>query len=1044
MTNGLSSWSIRHPISTIVLFLGLTLAGLLGFSGLRTNNLPDIDLPSVTVTVSQPGAAPSELETQATRIVEDALAGISNIDHISSTVSEGTSVTTVQFLISANIDRATNDVRNAVSSVQSKLPAAAEQPVVQRVDSTGNAILTFALDAPNKTIEAQSWLVNNDIAKTLLGVTGVSKIERAGGVDRAIRLRLDADRLMALGVTATKLSQALAGVNVDQPGGRMDVGGREQTVRTVGGATTLSQLADVAVSGTGSTAIRLRDLGRLDDSWSEARQRARFDGREVVAFSVYRTMGSSEVDVAKGVRRAVASMNASDAGLHLEEVTSSTGFVQDAYDASVETLWIGALLAIGIVWIFLRDWRATLVSAVALPLSLIPTFAVMDWYDISLNTITLLALSLVIGILVDDAIVEIENIVRHMRGSGRTAYQAAIEAADEIGLAVVATTATLIAVFLPVAFMAGIPGKIFAAFALATCVSVAFSLLVARMLTPLMAAYLVRADGHEEQQPVWLPAYLAVLRLALRHRAITVVLGLLFFTGSMGLATRLPVDFMAAADRGRSLASVTLPPGATLDQTDAVVLAMNKILRAYPEVTTVYATEGAQTQAGIGAANSAGEVNTATVTINLKPRGKRGRSQQQLEKLFTEGLRAIPGARIQFGADGQSGAKLTVTLVGDDPTALSRVVDQLQVEMRGVRGIMNPYSTASLAKPEIVITPKTDQAAERGVTTSAIADAVKIATVGDIDQSLPKFNLADRQLSIVVSLDEHARSDPAMLANLPVAGSSSTVPLGSVADIGFAAGPSEITRFDRRRSMAIEAAMDGITLGEAGTAISSLPTMRDLPAGVHEEKSGDSERLGETTHGFATAIVTGVVLMYFTLVLLFGGFIQPLTILVALPLSFGGALGLLYLCGYALSITALIGLLMLMGIAAKNSILLVDYALMALRDTGLPIQEALLDAARKRARPIIMTSLAMGGGMLPIALGYGTDAESRAPMAVAVIGGLASSTVLSLVYVPVVFSLMHGLQRRAGGLLARLFLENAPQALAPPLTAPAVMHDRAA
>jgi len=1017
--NGISSWSIRNPVPTTVLFVALTLAGLLGFAGLRTNDFPDIDLPAVTVTVGQPGAAPSELETQVTRIVEDAVAGVNDVDHITSTVDEGTSTTMVQFLISTNVDRATNDVRNAISSVQAKLPSAAEQPVIQRALSTGGAILTFVVEAPGKSPEELSWFVENDIAKRLLAVRGVAKVERAGGVDRAIRVRLDPNRLVALGLTAGRISQALASVNVDQPGGRMTIGAREQTVRTVGGAATLEAVADVNVALSDGVGVRLGDLGSVKDGGTEPRQRARLDGRSVVAFSVYRTIGSSEVDVTRNVRAVIAAMNG-NADARMEEVTSSTGFITQSYDASIEALWIGALLAIAVVWLFLRDLRATIVASVALPLSLIPTFAVMDWFDVSLNTITLLALSLVVGILVDDAIVEIENIVRHMRQSGKSAYLSAIEAADEIGLAVLATTMTLVAVFLPVAFMPGIPGKIFASFAIATCVSVLFSLLVARTLTPLLGAYFVKAGAAPEESSRAMTGYLWLLRKAMNHRWKTVVLGLLFLAGSMALASRLPTDFIVASDRGRSVVSVDLPPGATLEQTDAVVLEITKIFLRHAEVENVYAAEGTQTSAGMGNAGSAGEVRSAKVTANLKQRGLRKLSQQALEKLIAPELAAIPGARIQFGGDGQSGAKISVTLVGDDGPALASASGALQTQMRAVPGFVNPYSTSSLRKPEVIIAPDTAKAAELGVTTTAIAQAIDIATLGDNDENLPKFNLPDRQLSIIVSLDEAARNDPAELANLPILGTRSVVPLGAVADIRFGSGPNEISRFDRHRSATVEVEMEGLTLGQATAAVAALPIIQRLPEGVTEQKSGDGEHLQELLRGFVIAIGSGITLMFLTLVLLFNGFLQPLTILVALPLSIGGALGTLLLCGYSLSITALIGLLMLMGIAAKNSILLVEYAILAMRERGLSNLDALMDAAAKRARPIVMTSIAMCAGMAPVALGLGADAESRAPMAVAVIGGLISSTALSLIYVPVVFSLMDGLQVRLGRWLGRL------------------------
>jgi HAE1 family hydrophobic/amphiphilic exporter-1 len=1024
--NAISSWSIRNPVPTIVLFLSLTIAGLYGFTQLRINNQPDIDLPTVTVTVSQPGAAPSEMEVQVAQVIENAVASLEGVDDVSTSISEGSSTTTIEFMLDTDPETATNDVRNAVSSIQSDLPDGATEPVVTRVNATGNSVLTFTVDAPAMAPDELSWYIDNAVAKAMLGIDGVSKIERSGGVDRVVRVELDPDRLAALGISAGDISQTLARINVNQPGGRVNIGDREQSVRTIGSAITVEALADTRIPLSNGNEVRLSDLGEVVDNWEKPRQAAYLDGKEVVAFSVYRSIGSSEVDVVEKVRSAIGDMDAGNADVSFTEVTSSAGFVEESYDAALEALWLGALLAIGVVWLFLRDIRATLISAVAMPLSLIPTFAVMWAFDISLSNITLLALSLVVGILVDDAIVEIENIVRHMRQTGISAYQAAIEAADEIGLAVVATTATIVAVFVPVAFMPGIPGKFFFTFAVAVCVSVLFSLLVARMLTPLMGAYLMRAGGHDsEDTPAWVPTYLGLLRTALNHRWITLFAGIAFFAGSMMLTTQLPTEFMAAADRGRSMISVELAPGSTIEQTSAVVKEITERLEDDPAVASIFAAIGTAAESGGGPnrASSSSEVRKATVTVNLAPRNERNVSQQEFEAEATPELADIPGARIQFGADGFSGAKVSVTLVSDASEALQETSDALLEQMKSVPGLMNPTSTAANTKPELIIRPDNARASELGITPAEIAETVKIATIGDDDTALPKFNLGDRQISIVVTLPDGAIDDPAKLAVLPLTGSKGTVPLGAVADIDFDAGPNTISRVDRSRSATIEAELSGITLGEATEAIRALPAMQNLPDGVHELARGDAARMQELFSGFATAITAGILLMYLTLVLLFRSFVQPVTILVALPLSVGGALGFLLLTGNALGVSALIGLLMLMGIAAKNSILLVEYALVAEQERGMSRIEALLDAARKRARPIVMTSIAMGAGMLPIALGIGADAETRAPMAIAVIGGLLSSTVLSLVYVPVVYTFLDDIQRVLGRLLGKLLPE---------------------
>ncbi|WP_201838568.1 efflux RND transporter permease subunit [Microvirga zambiensis] len=1022
--NRISSWSIYNPIPTIVLFLVLTLAGLYGYGQLRINNMPDTDMPTVTVTARQTGASPTELQAQVTQVIENAVSALRDVEDVSSTVTEGSSVTTIEFELGTDLDRATSDVQSAVSSIRANLPAAVEAPTVTRVEATGNAILTYVIEAPGMSPDELSWYVDNDLVKQLLGVTGVSSIKGSGGVDRIIWVKLDPDRLASLGISATEISQTLANVNVNQPGGRVTLGGQEQSVRTLGSAPTVQALAETTITLNGGRQVRLADLGTVEDTWSTPRQRARFDGKEVVAFSVYRSVGSSEIHATAAVRRKVAAISAGRSDVAITEVTSSADFVEESYDAAVEALWLGALLAIGVVYVFLRDIRATLVSAVAMPLSLIPTFAVMAWFDLSLNTISLLALSLVVGILVDDAIVEIENIVRHMRQSGKSAYQAALEAADEIGLAVVATTATLVAVFLPVAFMPGMPGQIFMSFGIAVAVSVLFSLLVARMLTPLMGAYLVRAGGHDKGTSFWVPTYPWFLRKALRFRWLTLILGIVFFAVSIALATQLPTEFMPSTDRGRSMISVELPPGATLAETDAAVLRVTELLKGEPEVKSIFASIGTPSSSDMGPASgsSASEVRSATVTVSLVDRRDRSRSQQEFEAANAAKLATIPGARISFGAGGFSGSTVSVTLVSDNTMALNSASNQLLNEMATIPGLLNPTSSAATAKPELIVTPDLDRAAEIGVTPATIAKTVNVATLGDTSTNLAKFNLGDRQISIQVSLADGVVNDPEQLANLPVTGTRATVPLGSVARISFGAGPNTIERINRTQSATIEADLAGLTLGEVTQRIRVLPIMQNLPEGVAEMQRGDVERMQEMFSGFAVAIVSGILLMYFTLVLLFKSFVQPITILVALPLSVGGALGFLLLAGSSLGISTLIGILMLMGIAAKNSILLVEYALVAL-EQGSDRFSALLDGASKRARPIVMTSIAMGAGMLPIALGIGADAETRAPMAIAVIGGLVSSTLLSLIYVPVVFTFMDDLQRFLGRWLGRLLVE---------------------
>ncbi|WP_135466284.1 efflux RND transporter permease subunit [Crenalkalicoccus roseus] len=1019
----ISAWAIRNPVATTVLFLLLTVAGLFAFPQLRINNTPDLDLPAVVVTVAQPGAAPSELETEVTRRVENAVAGLGDVKRITSTVVDGMSVTAIEFMLGKNVDRATNDVRNKVAQIRSDLPAGIREPVVTRVEATGGAILTYSVAAPHLSDEALSWFVDDTVSKAMLSVPGVAQVNRVGGVDREIRVALRPDRLLALGVTANQVNEQLRALNVNLPGGRGTLGAGEQSIRTLGAAPTVEALRERPISLPGGRTARLADIAEVTDATAEVRTAARLDGRPVVAFEILRTVGSSEVRVAEGVERAVAALRAAHPGVEIRRVASTVDHVLAGYHGAIEALLVGAGLAVLVVWLFLRDWRATAIASLAMPLSLIPTFLVMHWFGFSLNNVTLLGLTLVIGVLVDDAIVEIENIVRHLRqrADGDT-LKAALDASAEIGLAVVATTATILAVFVPVAFMPGIPGQFFREFGLTVATAVAFSLIVARLLTPLLGAWFLKPKAAHAEEVGEGPVgrrYLGLLGWCLRHRWVTLGGAAAFFAASVAMVPLIPQDFMPNVDRGRSALSIELPPGATLAQTEAVVQEATRILKTRPEVASVFASLGTQNSQGgpaLGNMTRAGDPRMANLTVTLVPHGERRLRQYQIEAELRPLLERIPGARVRFGADGQSGAKVSVTLVGEDPALLAATVRELERQMRTIPQLAGARSTASLSRPELQILPRDERAAELGVSPAAIAATARIATTGDVEQNLARFNLMDRQIPIRVMLEEGARGDLDLLRTLRVEGRGGlAVPLEAVAEIAHGAGPAQIERLGRVRKATVEAELNGLALGDATRLIAALPVMRSLPPGIQERQTGDTEIMAELFGGFAVALATGIGLVYLVLVLLFGGFLQPFTIMTALPLSLGGALLALVLAQKSLGVSAVIGVLMLMGIVAKNSILLVEYAIEARRG-GLERGAALMDAARKRARPIVMTTIAMTAGMAHIAMGIGTEAEFRAPMAMVVIGGLVTSTLLSLVVVPAVYLVMDDLGRWLRGL----------------------------
>jgi len=1017
MIQNISAKSIRQPIPAIVFFILLALAGLLGFKKLGINQFPDVDIPFVTVTVADPGAAPAEMETQVTRIVENAVATVGDVAHIMSNVQDGVSTTSIEFQFGKNIDRAVNDVRDAVTRVRSDLPGSINEPVITRSTTTGGPMLTYTVKSAGKTPAELSWFVDNDIAKTLLTVQGVGQVKRVGGVDREIVINLRPERLAAYGVTAAEISRQLKNINQDVPGGKATLGKREQSIRTLGSAHSVESLRNLQITLRDGRTIRLSDLGSVEDAYADPTQDAYVDGERVVAFQVLRGVGSSSVDVARKVDAAIRKVSAEHPAVEVKLFSSTVDFTLESYHASIEALWLGALLAVLVVFWFLRDWRATLISAIAMPLSVIPTFYFMSWLGFTLNIITLLGLSLVVGILVDDAIVEIENIVRHI-GMGKSPMKAALEAADEIGLAVVATTLTIVAVFVPVSFMASVPGQFFRQFGISVAIAVVISLLVARLLTPVMGAYFLKPTKHAEAQPKWMEGYLRLVRWGLGHRKLAILSGALLIAASVAIAPFLEKTFIPASDRGQAVMNFELPPGTPLEETVAAAEQARQIIAQRKEVAGIFAAIGNGAQVDVIGTSSSGEVRAGTLTIKLVPEGKRSITQREFERAIAKDLQAIPGLRFRFGG-GEAGETFQLVLVSDNPKALEKSAEAVEREMRTIEGVGNPAATSGLRRPEIAIRPNMERAADIGVTVADIATTVRVGTIGDTSAQLPKFNLEDRTIPIRTQIARSARNDLEELKLLRVPTTDGkSVPLDTVAKLEMGSGAAQITRFDRRRSVTIKADIAGAPLGAVSEAIQALPSVKNLPPEVKQLQYGDSERMNELFSEFAIAIVAGILLVYCVLVLLFHDFAQPLTIMAALPLSVGGALGLLLGAGEALSLPAIIGILMLMGIVTKNSILLVEYALVEM-EKGVSRWDALVDACSKRARPILMTTVAMGAGMLPIALKIGADADFRAPMAIAVIGGLITSTILSLFYVPVVFTYVDDAKRWLKSLAAR-------------------------
>jgi multidrug efflux pump subunit AcrB len=1019
-----SSLSIKNPIPAIMLFALLTLAGLLAYKANVVQDFPDIELPIVTVTAVLDGAAPAQLETEVARKIEDSVATLQGVKNIYTKVLDGVATVTVEFILEKNISEGVNDVRDAVARIKADLPAEMRDPTVTKASTAGRVIMTFTASAAavpgNVPLDDQelSWFVDNSVAKRLLSVPGVGAVKRVGGVFREIRVELDDARMAALKVAAVDVSRQLRSVQRESPGGRGDISGAEQSVRTIATVKTAGELAAMDIPLPDGRRVRLDQIAKVTDTVAEPRSIAEQDGKRVVGFEVFRTKGASEIAVAAGARAAVADLQEKHANVVIQEVIDNAFPVEENFDGSMELLYEGAILAVLVVWWFLRDWRATLVAAAALPLSVIPAFLGQYWFGYTLNTVTLLSLALVVGVLVDDAIVEIENISRHLR-MGKTPMQAAMEAADEIGMAVIATTFALVAVFLPTAFMGGVPGLFFKQFGWTAVLAILASLVVARLLTPMMAAYILKPLPHTEEKDGWIMTrYMILMKWCVRHRLVTAIGSAVFFIGSIALVPLLPTGFVPPADRAQTMINIELPPGSTLAETRVVAERARVAAMEVGGVKHIFSSIGGGSSGDAFAPGAAAEARRAVLTLTTSHRNDRKESLDEVERQIRTRLDQIPGARFNVGPQ-DTGVKMQLVLRSEDPVALTAAAQAVERDMRTLKGIGNVSSSASLVRPEIIVRPDFAKAADLGVTAAAIGETVRVATAGDYDTALTKMNLAERQVPIRVKLPDAVRADLSAIGRLTVPGKNGPVMLDNVASITMESGPAQIDRLNRSRNVTLEVELSGRSLGEVNEEARALPAMKALPTAVKIAELGDAQEMEALFASFGVAMLIGVLCIYGVLVLLFKDFMQPVTILAALPLSIGGAFVALLITGKALSMPSMIGLIMLMGIVTKNSILLVDYAILA-RQAGMSRFDALVDACHKRSRPIIMTTIAMGAGMMPLALGWGADPSFRSPMAIAVIGGLITSTLLSLLVVPAVFTYIDDLEHLLKRGMARL------------------------
>ncbi|MBI3437945.1 MAG: efflux RND transporter permease subunit [Proteobacteria bacterium] len=1037
MAWNISAGAIKNPIPPILLIMGLVFAGLTAYAKLPINQLPNIEFPEFIVSVSQPGAAPVEMENQIAQRVEAALTTVQGVRRVNTTIRPGNTMVDVELQIGADLNRAVEDARDALTRIRPDLPADITEPVIYRQDAAAQPIAYFAVEAPSMTDEQRSWFIDNDLSRALLAVPGVNKISRDGGVDREVRVELDPERLTAYGITADAVSRNLRSMNADLPGGQAEVSGQAQSIRTLGSAGSVAELSEMRLTGSNGQSVRLGDLGTVTDSASEATAITRFNGQPVVSFAVSRAKNASEVRVFDAVQARLHELQQAHPGVHFRLIFTPVDFIRGMYESSISALLEGALLACIVVFLTLRDWRATAIAAAAIPLAIIPTFAALQLFGFTINMMTLIALALVAGVLVDDAIVEIENIVRHIR-MGKKPYDASMEAADEIGLAVVATSASIIAVFVPVGFMGSQTGQWFKEFGLTVAIATFFSLVVARLITPMMCAHFLKDNGHEEPKGDMVEIYRGALNFAIRNPWKTLGGGVIIFALSLVMAFFVPKTFIPRFNSDSVQESVEIPPGTPLAEADRAMRDLAARAATAPEVANVYTELN----------GSEGAATGGTLFALLKDRSERRHSaywvQQQLRPL----LSGYPNYRVSVlnNQGGGRGADITVQFVGDNPQLVNAAAERMATAMQRLPQLADAHSSAALQRPELQIHPRPDDLARLGVTNAAIASAVRIATSGDVEQNLPRFDLPDRQIPIRVVLRPDMRSNVDTIRALPVQSTlGAPVRLDAVANVDFGLGEVSIERRDRERAVTVSANVIRGDIGAAQQAVFRLPEGREpgtvhrnpivdllanfhlirrppplvdgsLPAGVHLATTGDTEQMADMFDSFGSALLWGLLLIYGVLVLLFRDFYHPWTIMTALPLSIGGAFVGLLISNQPLSLFVLIGLIMLMGIVTKNSILLVDFAIEQMHK-GMPRDQALMEAGMKRARPILMTTFAMAAGMLPSALGWSVDGSLRQGMGCAVIGGLLVSTLLSLLFVPANFVLIDKLER----FLSKLF-----------------------
>ena len=1024
--------SVTHPVFATMMMVALLVMGAFSLQRLGLDQYPNVDVPVVVVVTSYPGATPETVETEVTRPVEDALNAIGGLDEVTSTSYEGRSVVVAKFKLEVQSSAAAQEVRDKIAAIEANFPKDAKKPVISRFDPAAEPVLSVAISSTSLDVPALTTLADQRVVRQLTTVAGVGQATLVGARKRQIDVTIDETRMRALGIGINEVVNALRAGNTNSPAGSVIDPVSERTIQVQGRIEEPQALLDMVVARRGGAAIELRDVAKLSEGAADAESRALYNGQTALAIDIVKVQDANTVQVATDVRKRLDALNAELApqNVQLRIVTDSSIPIRESVGQVQTTLIEGAALAVAIVFLFLNSWRSTVITGLTLPIAIIGTLAVIHFLGFTLNTLSLLALTLSIGILVDDAIVVRENITRHLH-MGKSHLRAALDGTNEIGLAVIATTATIVAVFLPVAFMDGIVGRFFYEFGVTVSAAVLISLFVAFTLDPMLSSVWYDPDAQPDAKrgPIgrliarfdrgfeWMAGqYRRAIGWTLRHRLVTLLVTSGIFIGSLFMVPLVGTEFVPNADEGRFQVNITAPVGSSLDYTTTKVRQVEKALREFPEVEMLYST--------INTGGAAGK-HRAAILVGLVPLDMRSRTPLSLAEPVRKRLSAIPGIEVTILQNGLGGGESPVQLsiLGDDRAVLEKIAAGLVEDMKKIPGLVDVTSSAKDVTSVLSVRLKPAAASDLGIAHADLAAALS-PLIGGEDVS--KWTDSDgNTYDIVTRLPAERRSDLASLGELMIAtgrtaanGAPLMVRLGQVADIGIMPAPAEIRRIDNRREILVSANIAGRTLGDVTETLQGLTAGLDLPNGYRIRFGGDAETMQETIGHMVTALTMAVIFIYIVLASQFGSFMQPLAIMASLPLSLVGVLIGLMVAGSTINMFSLIGFIMLMGLVTKNGILLVDFANRE-RRRGLSLNEALENAGVIRFRPIIMTTLAMIFGMIPLGLAVGGGGAQRAPMAHAVVGGLISSTLLTLIVVPTILSYLDSIIRRFARLLPK-------------------------